>query len=95
MKSISVSLENKIRLSPGEKRLLELLPTEGKRINTGDLAKKFYAGKVEPFNSRLVVIGLVRNLQRKIKMVKGSPIYVHSTQRSGPYQIEVWKSNSK
>ena len=85
-------LQSKVRLSEGEKRLLKLLPPSGKRITTGELAKKFYAKRDEPFNARLVVVGMVRTLQRKIGTLPDAPIYVHTTERSGPVQMEVWRS---
>lgn len=93
MPSALVSLKSKVRLSPGEERLLKLLPHTGKRISTEELTKLFYNGRIEPFNGRLVVIGMVRSLQRKIDTIKTSPVYVHATERSGPYPMFVWRSN--
>lgn len=95
MASALVSLKSKVRLSPGEQRLLQLLPTGGRRISTDELTKQYYSGKPEPFNSRLVVVGMVRNLQRKIGTIKTSPLYVHCSDRAGPYPMEVWRSNSR
>ena len=73
------------RLSPSEARVLALLPKSGRRVDTGYLSDKFYAGKV-PFNGRIVVASLVRNLSRKLSFVRRS-------KRRGPYPIEVWRND--
>lgn len=94
MQSALASLENKIKLSPGERKLISLLPPSGKRITTEELAEKFYEGKQQPFNSRIVIVGMIRNVQRKISRCKRPPLYVHRSERAGPYSIEVWRSGS-
>jgi hypothetical protein len=94
MSSALASLQSKgVRLSQGELRLLALLPPNGKRITTHDLAKKFYAKKGGrlPFNSRHVIVGMVRTLQRKIETVKAPPFIICNSERAGPYPMEVWR----
>lgn len=91
MPSALASLQSKVRLSPGEKRLLALLPASGKRINTLELTKLYYARRPEPFNGRIVVVGMVKTLQKKIKTVKQPPFYIHNSERAGPIPMEVWR----
>jgi hypothetical protein len=78
-----------VNYSPSEKRLLDLIPRDGKRITTEELTKKRYAGESVPFNARMIVLGALTNLIRKVeynredfKIVKGI--------RKGPAPIEVW-----
>jgi hypothetical protein len=92
MPSALASLQSKIRLSPGEQKVIKLLPPSGKRITTGELAKLYYAERQEPFHSRLIIVGIVRNLQRKIASVKSPPLYVQCTERAGPHQMQVWRT---
>jgi len=80
-----------VRLSQGELRLLALLPPQGKKITTRELAKKYYAKRPEPFNSRGVIVGMVRTLQRKIETIKAPPFIICSSERAGPYPMEVWR----
>lgn len=73
-------------LSAGEIRLLELLPKDGTRIDTEQLTRRFYARRVAPYNARIVVMNLVRALQKKTRgKVKRSP-------RAGPNSVEVWRN---
>ncbi len=95
MRSALASLQSKIKLSPGEQRLVALLPSSGKHITTRELAKMYYAKREAPFNSRLVIVAMVRNLQRKIETIHASPLYVNSSERAGPYPMQVWRSNKR
>jgi len=92
MASSLASLQSKVRLSKGEIKLLQLLSPHGKRIDTFELAQKYYAKQDAPFNSRLVIVGMVRTLQKKIKTVDDPPFYVCTTERAGPYPMQVWRS---
>ena len=94
MPSALASLQSKIKLSPGEQRLVKLLPASGKQIGTDALAMKFYSQRKEPLNGRLVIVGMVRSLQKKIKTVKDPPFVICSTERSGPYPIKIWRQDA-
>lgn len=94
--SALVSLQSKIRLSPGEQKLIALLPTNGKKITTQELTKKYYANNNRrmPVHPRLVVVGMVRTLQKKIESVKAPPFYICSSERAGPYPMEIWRQRN-
>jgi hypothetical protein len=69
--------------------LLDLIPRDGQKITTEELTKKRYAGETVPFNARMIVLGALTNLIRKVdynredfRIVKGI--------RKGPAPIEVW-----
>jgi hypothetical protein len=79
-----------VRLSPSEERLMALLPlSEERRIDTKRLIAKFYRGGEEPFNARMIVLGMIRTIERKLPRMK-SARRLRRTERSGPYPIEVW-----
>ncbi len=94
MSSALASLQSKVRLSPGEERLAKLLPASGKRMNTHELTGLYYNQRTKPFNSRLVVVGLVRTLQQKIETVKNPPFIVRTSERAGPYPMKVWRERA-
>lgn len=77
-----------MRFSPSEERILSLLPQGGERITTEALARLYY-GRAIPFNGRIIVAGLVRNLERKTTLMK-DPTRVRRTRRAGPHPIQVW-----
>lgn len=74
-------------LSPGEMRLLRLLPTNGKKVTTDKLVERFYRDKEMPEYGRLVIGGLIRSLVKKTQMAS---LKVRKTDRRGPRPIEVW-----
>src|SRR5215510_12827869 len=86
------SLQRQIRLSPAEARLFKLLPSSGKQITTKELAALFYEGRKQPFNSRIVIIGLIRNLQKKIN-VSHVAFRLKSSERAGPYPMKIWRES--
>ena len=74
-----------IHLSPSEQRLFALL--SGNPVSTAELAKQFWRGKERPFNDRIIIARLARDLVKKTRQT--SP-RVKRTPRSGPISTSVW-----
>jgi len=75
------------KLSPSEARLYKLLPANGTRVTTEELASRYWSGKVKPFNARIVVSNLVRALVRKTGRHDAR---VRKTKPTGPRSTMVW-----
>jgi len=74
----------KVKLSPSEQKLLDLLPNDGRKIDTQLLLKEYYKGQKDiPFHARGIIVGLVRSLTLKGLIKRG--------ERRGPRPIEVWR----
>jgi hypothetical protein len=78
----------KVRYSPKERRIFAALPHDGTRINSRALTSRLY-GREVPFNGRVIVVGTVRSLQRKM-IINEEKVIIHSTPQSGPFPIEFW-----
>jgi hypothetical protein len=79
----------KLKYSDSERRLLDLIPTDGRQITTEQLAAKRYARGDVPFNSRAIVTATLTQLMRKVdrnrenfRIIKGK--------RRGPAPSLVW-----
>lgn len=81
-----------MKYSDREKSILALLPKGGKRINTVELMKKKY-GKNVPFHGRIIIIGTLRSLMRKVVYNK-EPFRIKKSERRGPHPIEFWIEGS-
>jgi len=78
-----------IRYSEAEQRLLDLIPTNGKKITTEELAAKRYANEETPFNSQAIVRATLAQLMRKVDKNKES-FRIRKGRRRGPRPSEVW-----
>ena len=85
---MNLSLDPKVRYSPGEQRLFALL--NQKPIPSTVLAGKYYRGDVGvPYHSRKIVIGLADSLRKKV-IINREPFRVIKSNRKGPHPIEIW-----
>jgi hypothetical protein len=78
------TVQRSIRLSPNEKKLLELVPKNGRKVTTADLVAKFYGRRV-PINGRIIVMNLIRSIKKK------AIVKLSTSERAGPHPIEVWR----
>lgn len=78
------TVQRLVRHSRNEKRLLELVPKSGRKVTSADLVAKFYGRKV-PINGRIIIMNLIRSIKRK------AIVTLHTSDRSGPHPIEVWR----
>lgn len=82
----------KITLSPKERQLLALLPTNGDRVDTHGLIKLFYADIKEkdvPYNARSIIVSRMRSIIDKTARNNDRPKVCKSLRR-GPHSIEFW-----
>lgn len=77
-----------IRLSTNEKKLYDLIPPRGRRIDSEELTRAFYGAGV-PLNGRVYVANLIRSLKRKWPHIPNMK-RVESTTGSGRKAVEVW-----
>jgi len=87
------STASKVRYSPSEQQLLNLLPKDGTRITTSDLVNKRY-GKNVPLNGQKIVMSAMRSLIDKV-VIKREPFRVRRSTRRGPKPIEFWIDQKK
>jgi hypothetical protein len=78
-----------IQYSEAETKLLELIPTNGSKITTEELATKRYAREEMPFNSRAIIRATLATLMRKVDLNKES-FRIRKGRRRGPRPSEVW-----
>lgn len=86
-----VKATNKIGYSPGERKVLELLPEAGSgQATSTEITQKFYGGNGRiPFHGRKIVMGLIRSAEKKAKHNKEA-FRIAATKRSGPHAISFW-----
>jgi hypothetical protein len=82
-----------IRYSPKERRIFAALPHDGTRINSRNLTRRVYKGDV-PFNGRVIVVGTLRILQRKMA-INNEKIIICSSVQAGPFPIEFWVKRAR
>jgi hypothetical protein len=78
--------DGKVRYSKGEQKLFKLLST--RKLSSTELVERYYNGN-ETFNSRKIMIGLLRSLGRKMAANRES-FKLLSTDRSGPRAMFFW-----
>jgi hypothetical protein len=88
MGSIRLSKPDRVKYSPLEEEIFNLLPRSGKRLDTNQLANKVYGGDV-PINGRLIVTGTLRKLIKK-SLHNKEAFKIKTSERRGPYPLEVW-----
>lgn len=84
----------KVGYSPTEKRLLELLPANGRRVSTRQLADQLYKDTVQPWHAGIIVGTGMRSLIRKVTHNR-EPFRIKKTPRDGPNPIEFWREKVK
>jgi hypothetical protein len=73
-----------------ERNVFKLLPKDGKRISTEQLAKKYYKrNHGSQMHANANIIGIMRSLIRKIEVNK-APVRIMKSARAGPYPVEFW-----
>ena len=72
-----------------ERNLFRLLPQDGKRISTTQLARRYYHSSQMPMNANVLVVNGVRALKEKVDKNR-EPFRVRKTARAGPHPIEYW-----
>lgn len=89
--TIKLKESDVVKYSPSERLLFNLLPKDGKTINTEELTKQFYRkrGQTIPVNGRVTVTGTLAKLGQKA-VLNREPFKIRRTKRSGPNPIEAW-----
>jgi hypothetical protein len=77
-----------IRYSPSEKKIFDLIPRTGKKINMTDLTNKFYNGELRPGAQNAVSV-MLRSLIKKMNYNK-EQFEIKRSGRAGPNSMEVW-----
>ncbi len=80
-----------VRYSDGEKRLFALLPTNGRKVTTRDLASTLHRGAN---HGRVRVVGTLTSLILKTRANR-EPFRIRREARNGPHPIGVWIENQK
>ena len=75
--------------SKRERSVFKLLPKDGKRISTKQLAAKFYGHDDLHQNANVVIIGVMRSLIWKMEKNK-EPLRIMKSARAGPHPLEFW-----
>lgn len=78
-----------VKFSEKEQALLHLIPTDGRRITTTELADMFFAGNDAPFHRNGVIISRLRSIINKQEF-NDAPRRVRKSKPCGPHPIEVW-----
>ena len=84
--------ENKkraIAYSEAEQKLLDLIPTNGRKITTEELTNKRYTEEEMPFNGQAIVRATLAQLMRKVDANRES-FRIRKGKRRGPMPSEVW-----
>jgi hypothetical protein len=84
----------RLRYSESERRLLELIPTDGKVITTKELTEKRYADEQTPFNGGAIVLAILSHLMRKVDYNK-EDFRIIKSKRNGPRPLDVWTEKRK
>jgi hypothetical protein len=86
--------ENKIRYSPLETRILELIPEDGRRINTIELTGAVYKPGEAPVNARQTVLGAANKLIFKSDENEES-WEIHKSKHRGSQSVYFWREERK
>lgn len=78
-----------MRYSGREQKFLALLPKDGSKISSTRIGDLFYGRATRPFHSRVIIIGVMRSLMRKVRHNR-EPFRVVKGPQSGPRPIEFW-----
>lgn len=80
-----------IKYSPTEAALLKLLPANGDRITTKELAEKFYKKQKRdmPFHGRVYIANAMRSLAMKASKNR-EKFKLKRTPKAGPHEIHFW-----
>lgn len=79
---IELNTDAKVKYSDREIELFDMLPKEGKVINSKELVAFFYKKKI-PINGQVIIMGTMRSLRNKMKLNK-EPFAITTSDRSGP-----------
>jgi hypothetical protein len=80
-------VNKKVRYSPSERRLFDVLPKNGEPLSSTEIIEKVYGRKKRPYNARQVVVGTLVRLQDKLK-VNHEDFRIKRSERRGPHPIE-------
>jgi hypothetical protein len=75
-----------VRYSEGEKRLFKLLPQNGRKVTTRDLASTLHRRVI---NGRVRVVGTLSSLMTKTQLNR-EPFKIKREARNGPHPVAVW-----
>jgi hypothetical protein len=86
--------DGKIRYSPLETRILELIPKDGSKITTEEITNKVYRPGEAPFNDRATVLhGLNRLIAKSDE--NEEPWEIFKSKRRGSQPAYFWKEPRK
>lgn len=88
--ALALSKGEKVSYSPFEQRLFQIIPKDGRRIDTKRLAAHYYARLgPPPYNGQKSVVDALSSLMTKVSINK-EPFKVCKSERRGPRPLEVW-----
>lgn len=79
-----LSQSSKVRYSPGEQALFQIIKSRRNGWEVGELASRFYDDGREPYHSRAAINGLVNSLMRKV-IKNNEQFRVRRSPRQGPH----------
>jgi hypothetical protein len=83
------TIKERLKYSPSEQKLLNLIPLDGKRITTKELIARRYRGESLPFNAATITTGTLNSLIRKADHNRET-FRVRKSGRKGPRPQEIW-----
>lgn len=84
------SRKRPVKLSKRESELFNVLPADGRKLNTAEIVAAYYGGDV-PMNGRQIVTDRLTTIQAKLEAI-GSEFRLSKSGRRGPAPIEYWLS---